>query len=31
VLDDRGCPHRIQHLWLANLLGEHGMFLLKKD
>ena len=31
VLDDRGCPIRIQHLWLANLLGEHGMFLLKKD
>lgn len=31
ALDDRGCPHRIQHLWLANLLGEHAMFLLRKD
>jgi methionine biosynthesis protein MetW len=31
AMDDRGRPHRIQHLWLANLLGEHGMFLLRKD
>ncbi len=31
ALDDQGCPNRIQHLWLANLLGEHGMFLLRKD
>jgi methionine biosynthesis protein MetW len=31
ALDDQGCPNRIQHLWLANLLSEHGMFLLRKD
>ena len=30
ALDDRGCPKSIQSLWLANLLGQHGMFLLRR-
>ena len=30
ALDDRGCPKPIQSLWLANLLGQHGMFLLRR-
>lgn len=29
ALDDRGRPKRIRSLWLANLLGEYGMFLLR--
>ena len=31
TLDSRGRPHRFQQLCLANALGEHGMFLLRKD
>ena len=30
ALDDRGCPKPIQSLRLANLLGQHGMFLLRR-
>lgn len=30
-LDEQGRPQRIQALWLANLFGQHGMFLLRQD
>ena len=30
ALDDRGCPKTANGLWLANLTGEHGMFLLRR-
>ncbi len=30
ALDDRGCPKSITSPWLANLLGQHGMFLLRR-
>ena len=31
ALDDRGCPKKIASPRLANLFGQHGMFLLRRD
>ena len=31
ALDNRGCPLPVRAPWLANLQGQHAMFLLSRD